>query len=162
MSGLRGLLRCGIAGSALVLRMALAGDTDVAEGEKLYVAQCQICHGMNAEKADKAAHRFPGGPALMLASRESGHRVDVPDMLAFAPPFGPNLRGVYMRPAGAQEGYVYSPAFLKALKGMPWNEAALDVWITNTQAWVPGVYMFYKQPNEDVRRKIISYLKSKS
>ena len=40
------------------------------------------------------------------------------------------------------------------------DDASLDVWITNTQKWVPGVYMFYKQPDPAVRRKIILYLKA--
>jgi cytochrome c len=90
--------------------------------------------------------------------------LDTPDtvdmQLAFAPPFGPNLKGVYGRPAGAIADYEYSSTFMKALKGMEWNDAALDVWITNPQAWVPGVYMYYKQPDQDVRRKIILYLKA--
>jgi cytochrome c2 len=34
------------------------------------------------------------------------------------------------------------------------------VWITDPQAWVPGVYMFYKQRDVEVRRKIIEYLKA--
>ena len=80
--------------------------------------------------------------------------------IAVAPPYGPNLRGVYGRPAGTVKGFVYSSAFLKSLKGMEWNDAALDVWITNPQKWVPGVYMFYKQPDAEVRRKIILYLKA--
>jgi len=80
--------------------------------------------------------------------------------LAFAPPFGPNLRGVYGRPAGSVAGFQYSNTFTKTLKGMEWNDAALDVWITNPQAWVPGVYMFYKQPDPEIRRKIILYLKA--
>ena len=80
--------------------------------------------------------------------------------IAVAPPYGPNLRGVYGRPAGTVAGFVYSDAFLKSLKGMEWNDAALDVWITNPQKWVPGVYMFYKQTDPEVRRKIILYLKA--
>ena len=82
--------------------------------------------------------------------------------LAFAPPFGPHLRGVYGRTAGTVEGFEYSSTFMKTLKGMEWNDAALDVWITSPQAWVPGVYMFYKQPDPEVRRKIILYLKANS
>ncbi len=80
--------------------------------------------------------------------------------LAFAPPFGPNLRGVVGRPAGTVEGFTYSNTMLKTLKGMEWTEAALNVWITSPQAWVPGVYMYYKQDNPEVRRKIILYLKA--
>ena len=80
--------------------------------------------------------------------------------IAVAPPYGPNLRGIYGRPAGTIQGFVYSSALLKSLKGMEWNDASLDVWITNTQKWVPGVYMFYKQPDPEIRRKIILYLKA--
>jgi cytochrome c len=80
--------------------------------------------------------------------------------IAVAPPYGPNLHGIYGRPAGTIPGFVYSAAFLKSLKGMEWDDAALDVWITNPQKWVPGVYMFYKQPDPEVRRKIILYLKA--
>ncbi|MDP2322690.1 MAG: hypothetical protein Q8N51_01495, partial [Gammaproteobacteria bacterium] len=80
--------------------------------------------------------------------------------LAVSPPYGPSLRGVYGRPAGSVEGFSYSNTFLQTLKGMEWNEATLDVFLTNTQTWVPGIYMFYKQRNADVRRKIIQYLKA--
>jgi cytochrome c len=80
--------------------------------------------------------------------------------IAFAPPFGPNLQGVYGRAAGSVQGYEYSKTFLTTLKGMEWNDAALDVWITNSQAWVPGVYMYYKQADVEVRRKIIAYLRA--
>jgi cytochrome c len=82
------------------------------------------------------------------------------ESLTFAPPFGPHLRGIVGRPAASVEGYSYSSAILKTLKGMEWTEAALDVWITNPQAWVPGVYMFYKQRDPEIRRKIILYLKA--
>ena len=82
------------------------------------------------------------------------------EFFAFAPPFGPHLRGIVGRPAGTVEGFDYSATMLKTLKGMEWTEAALDVWITNPQAWVPGVYMFYKQPDPEIRRKIILYLKA--
>ena len=80
--------------------------------------------------------------------------------IAVAPPYGPNLRGVYGRPSGTIQGFGYSSAFLRSLKGMKWNDASLDVWITNPQKWVPGAYMFYKQPDPEVRRKIILYLKA--
>jgi len=76
------------------------------------------------------------------------------------PKIGPNLRGIVGRPAGSVEGYTYSNTMLKTLKGMEWTEAALNVWITNPQAWVPGVYMYYKQADPEIRRKIILYLKS--
>ena len=84
------------------------------------------------------------------------------ELMAFAPPFGPNLRGIYGRQAGTKENYNYSPAFLDALKGMEWNSSTLDVWLTSTQVWVPGVRMYYKQDDPEIRRKIILYLKAYS
>ena len=173
---------------ALAVAMcARAEDGDLAAGEKLYIAQCKICHG-SVSQSEGGAHASSALrlQLVRLAMRQSGGsaRADVPisivsgtnaaalndavraerrsagEQIAFAPPFGPNLRGVYGRPAGTAKGYEYSSTFLKSLQGMEWNDAALDVWITNPQAWVPGVYMFYKQPDPEVRRKIILYLKA--
>jgi cytochrome c2 len=155
---------------------ANAQQGDLAEGEQLYTAQCKLCHG-NPRDEKKSDAIAPTDRLVRLAMHSGGHaRADVSsavaapaigttatgnhEQLAFAPPFGPHLRGVYGRLAGSVEGYQYSKTFLSALKGMEWNEAALNVWITNPQAWVPGVYMFYKQPDAEVRRKIILYLKA--
>jgi cytochrome c2 len=163
----------GLLGSLALAAPAVAQDKDIAEGEKLYVEQCQICHG-KAGKSQTSERAAPRPGLLQLALRDSGlTAIDVPwggmghadapaqdARIAFAPPFGPNLQGVYGRPAGTVAGYEYSSTFLKTLKGMEWNDAALDVWITNPQAWVPGVYMYYKQPDAELRRKIIAYLKA--
>jgi len=132
--------------------------SDLSEGKELYVSQCKLCHGSLDETAGQLRH----SPTLQLAMLEStGGPATVQDAyIAFAPPFGPNLRGVVGRPAGSVEGFTYSKTMLKTLKGMEWTEAALNVWITNPQAWVPGVYMYYKQADPEIRRKIILYLKS--
>jgi cytochrome c len=151
--------------------VASAQQSDLAAGEELYVSQCKLCHG--SVSATQTSHASPLPPtrwrvhlAMQQDARET--RTDflsqtgllAAGQLAFAPPFGPNLRGVYGRPAGSVAGFQYSNTFTKTLKGMEWNDAALDVWITNPQAWVPGVYMFYKQPDPEIRRKIILYLKA--
>jgi len=167
------IVRMGLLASLAVGAPAVAQDQDVAEGETLYVAQCQICHG-KAAKSQTGERLLPRARPLRLALQESrATAIDVPTgglglatapvqdtRLAFAPPFGPNLQGVYGRPAGSVPGYEYSSTFVKTLKGMEWNDAALDVWITNPQAWVPGVYMYYKQPDAEIRRKIIAYLRA--
>lgn len=130
---------------------------DLAAGEKLYISQCKICHGsVSPEAALPGVQRF----AMSTTQASATDAPAIADRIAFAPPFGPHLRGVYGRPAGSVEGFAYSSALLQNLKGMEWNEAALDVWITGPQLWVPGVYMFYKQPDAEVRRKIIMYLKA--
>jgi cytochrome c len=143
---------------------ASAQDSDLADGEKLYRSQCQLCHGSVVEKTGESApgrvrlamNRTPGSTLSDLAPQL------LPDKVAVAMPFGPNLRGIVGRPAGTAPGYSYSAALMTSLKGMEWNEAALNVWITDPQAWVPGVFMFYKQRDPEVRRKIIAYLKANS
>ena len=143
-----------------------ADDSDVAAGEQLYTSQCKICHGSASAQASGPARSQ--WQVAFTTTRSTATDIDATalglspadERTAFAPPFGPNLRGVYGRPAGSVAGFDYSSVFLKTLKGMEWNEAALDVWITAPQAWVPGVYMFYKQRDPEVRRKIIEYLKA--
>jgi cytochrome c2 len=149
-------------------------DSDLREGEKLYLSQCRVCHGNVALARNEGTSReswlrlarqessgiktdYPSG---ILGSDLGVRRSEKPPQLAIAPPYGPILKGVYGRVAATIAGFDYSPAFRAAFTGMEWNEAALDVWITDTQRWVPGVYMFYKQKDPEVRRKIIAYLKA--
>lgn len=173
--------------AVIVAGTARAQDDDLAAGEKLYASQCKVCHGLVAppptgdlgpvpwqRRVVRLAMQQSAGPTMrdvpvQMASGPSASTTTAawPEenaaeavRIAVAPPYGPNLRGVYGRPAGTVNGFVYSSAFLKALKGMEWNDAALDVWITNSQKWVPGVYMFYKQTDPEVRRKIILYLQA--
>lgn len=157
---------------------ALAEDlaAELVEGEALFDKHCGVCHGLVGVQGAKAAQRAPAPlplhavrlamdlypeamtdtPAGVVTAGLAGER------LAIAPPFGPNLTGVYGRPAGTVESYNYSEAFLSVLRGMVWNSSTLDVWLTSTQAWVPGVRMYYKQDNSEIRRKIILYLKDNS
>jgi Cytochrome c len=157
-SGLCGMLA--LAGTSL----ALAQDAEMGESKKLYEKECLVCHGTNVAAVTiqrqllARAHAPHFSATLVDAGDDSG--LGVPDRLAVAPPFGPNLRGIIGRPAGGVEGFHYSEPFLKSLKGMIWDEASLDVWMTSTQRWVPGVTMYYSQKNADVRRKIIDYLKA--
>ena len=177
--------------AALSVPLNVLADTqprDLAEGEQLYISQCKLCHGSVAPVETgfspppewqfvRVAIQQGGGDTRtdasldLFAATQGAPAPRTPqanaepigrERLAFAPPFGPSLRGVYGRAAGSVEGFQYSSTFLKTLKGMEWNEAALDVWITSPQAWVPGVYMFYRQPDPEVRRKIILYLKATS
>src|SRR6185295_8633383 len=136
-------MRSRIAGAAFaaalfVVTTARAQDHDLAEGEKLYVSQCQICHGRVAQPTALG----PPAPARPAAVRLAMHQTsdstvrDVPvrligspvavrpdalamaadGLFAFAPPFGPNLRGVVGRPAGSVTGFEYSATMLKTLK----------------------------------------------
>jgi cytochrome c len=53
---------------------------------------------------------------------------------------GPSLAGVWGRKAGSLEAF---PRFSEPLKrsGIVWDEKALDAWLRDTQALVPGNYM---------------------
>lgn len=158
--------------AACAVSAASAQEINLAEAEKLYEKECMVCHGVVTWKDAKA--QTPRGAQqrtqLAVAQRATMHDITgavaptpTPihgQRIAIAPPYGPNLRGVIGRPAGSIEGFQYSPNFLNALKGMIWTEEALDVWLTSTQKWVPGVYMYYSQKDADIRRKIITYLKA--
>jgi cytochrome c2 len=149
-----------------------AGDNDVAEGKKRYDKDCLVCHGDNtqASRSRPFLALQPGkSPWLAPSSRSdvpdgdlaavlAGH--DQPTRLAIAPPYGPSLRGVVGREAGSVKGFKYSRAFREAFKGMEWTEAALDVWLTDSSRWVPDSLMLYKQPDPEVRRQLIEFLKA--
>src|SRR5215468_4651174 len=163
-----------------------AQDGDLTAGKLLYQENCGVCHGM---LESDARHRFPGEPlgqrvqAGMLPSdvlkwalasgnsvyaqhRRTIHSPAVAvltagdERLAVAPPYGPSLRGVYGRQAGSVPGFAYSRAFKSILQGVVWDRGTLDDWIMDSQAWVPGSMMFYKQPDPDIRHKIIAYLEA--
>jgi cytochrome c2 len=144
--------------------LAYAQDADVAEGKKFYEKECMVCHGLNYDTTGKRAvpdqQLARAQPPFVGATLVDAGLDLAPAQLAVAPPYGPNLRGIVGREAGRVERFNYSAPFLKALQGMIWDDAALDVWITSTQRWVPGVTMYYSQKNPDIRRKIILYLKA--
>ncbi len=128
---------------------------DLERGQALYRQQCSVCHGHIASGTGRRLD--PGRPWRAL---RAVHLVVQKPQLAVAPPYGPPLRGVFGRPAGSVEGFPYSRAFRKAMQGVVWNRQTLDRWITDSQAWVPGSLMFYKQPDPEIRRQIISYLEA--
>ena len=77
------------------------------------------------------------------------------------PKIGPDLYGVVDRPVASVNGFNYTPA-LKA-KGGKWTFAALNKWLTNPRADVPGTAMtFAGLSNEKQRADVIAYLDSLS
>jgi len=163
-----------------------AQERELAAEKLLYQDNCGTCHGMIESDA---RYHFPGeslwqlvqagiipSDALKwtLVSGNSGYAqrrralrspaapvlTAAAERLAVAPPYGPPLRGVYGRQAGSVPGFAYSRAFKSILQDVVWDRGTLDVWIMDSQAWVPGSMMFYKQPDPDIRRKIIAYLEA--
>jgi cytochrome c len=73
---------------------------------------------------------------------------------------GPNLRGVYGRPAGTAPGFDYSEA-LRA-SHFVWDEQRLEQWLTDTQSLVEDNNMDFHVPKGDERVEIIRFLKTLS
>lgn len=145
---------------------AAAAD-EATRGFDLYMSECSKCHGSmdvadNTDGLRQSVHlAFAGRAVERLCSAESDRCEDASPRLAFALPFGPNLAGILGRPAGTVSGYEYSKAFMAAFTGTTWNEGTLDEYIADSQAWAPGIRMYYRQPDAEIRRLIIDFLKSR-
>lgn len=72
---------------------------------------------------------------------------------------GPSLDGVYDKPAASVTGFQFSPALKSA--HIVWTAAALDKFLANPQADVPGTKMPYMgMPNPAKRADVIAYLET--
>ena len=70
---------------------------------------------------------------------------------------GPTLFGIVGRRSGSVPGYSYSEAMKAANK--TWDEAALETYVKDPKATVPGTNMaFQGLPNDKDRAKLIAYL----
>jgi cytochrome c len=71
---------------------------------------------------------------------------------------GPNLHGLFGRPAAAAPGYKYSDA-LKA-SGVVWDDGTLDRYLADPKGFVPKNKMaFPGLRNERERADVIAYLR---
>ena len=70
---------------------------------------------------------------------------------------GPNLNGVFGRPAGAVDGYNYSPAMRGS--GVVWSDETLDKFLAATQDFLPGSKMYGGLALPNDRRDLIAWLK---
>lgn len=71
---------------------------------------------------------------------------------------GPSLHAIFGRKAGSVDGFPYSEALKQA--GFAWTAEAMDAWLTNPQAYLPGTYMMYRQSDPEIRAAIIAYLQA--
>src|SRR3974377_2465901 len=100
-----------------------------------------------------------GGPAAASGDADRGeqlyqactdcHSLDKNDV-------GPRHRGVFGRKAGSLPDYSYSEALKSS--NIVWNEETLDKWLTDPQAFVPGVKMFFHVDDPHARPGGISSL----
>jgi cytochrome c len=70
---------------------------------------------------------------------------------------GPNLHGVFGRPAGGVVGFEYSPALLQS--GVVWTPRSLEAWLADPAGFVVGTTMPFTGYRSAVdRRDLIAYL----
>lgn len=116
-----------------------AGGGEAAPAVSLgtLLASADVAKGQSAARACAACHDFTkGGPNKV----------------------GPNLWGIVGRPHGVHEGFSYSEA-MAALKDVPWSYEALDAFMLNPKAAIPGTKMVYggMKKAED-RANLLAYL----
>jgi cytochrome c len=73
---------------------------------------------------------------------------------------GPKLQGLFGRAAGSVADYAYSPALKKAR--VMWDEATLDRWLTDPDAFVPGNNMDFLISKSQERKDLIAFLRKSS
>ena len=71
---------------------------------------------------------------------------------------GPHLRGVYGRQAGSVPNFDYSAAIKKS--GVVWNEANIERWLRDTDAFIPDNNMGFRVPKAQDRADVIAFLKT--
>jgi len=100
---------------------------------------------------------LPGNPSRGAAFYESHcgacHSLD-------ANRVGPMHRGVFGRKAGSVPDFHYTRALKTS--GFVWSAVALDRWLTNPQAMVPGTAMGLRVASPQDRADVIAYLKQQS
>jgi len=70
---------------------------------------------------------------------------------------GPNLHGMFGRPAASVEGFAYSPALKES--GLVWTPRSLEAWLANPASFVAGTTMaFTGYRSAEDRRDLIAYL----
>jgi cytochrome c len=73
---------------------------------------------------------------------------------------GPMHRGVFGRKAGSVADFNYSPAVKRS--AIVWDDQALDRWLANTQAVIPGTRMNFRVAAPEDRADIIAFLRKES
>ena len=74
---------------------------------------------------------------------------------------GPNLHGIFGRPAASLENFTYSEALTNS--GIVWDEEKIRNWLSKPSDYVPGTTMaFIGIKNEEQQTALIEYLKEET
>ncbi|HEX2115790.1 MAG TPA: cytochrome c family protein [Alphaproteobacteria bacterium] len=71
---------------------------------------------------------------------------------------GPRLHGIFGRVAGSVPDYSYSEALKKS--GIVWDDATLDAYLKDAEAFVPGTKMYGGLSQDADREDLLAFLKS--
>lgn len=122
-----------------LLLYLFATQVHAEDGRTVYETVCQRCHGPLEKQSSS---------------------LDVPFIPVVMLPLGPDLKGVFGRPAAILKGFQYSKGMRAyAQTGAIWDRATLDLYLTDTRKLVPGTFMFIKVPTSQ-RTKLIDYLET--
>jgi cytochrome c len=101
-------------------------------------------------------------PAALAADAVHGEEIYNSRCIACHSPdanrVGPKHRGVVGRTAGTVPDFNYSKAVKSS--GVVWTEEALEKWLTNPQAFIPGQRMNFKVADPADRADLIAYLRT--
>ena len=111
------------------------------------------CFALLALVAPAAAAGDPERGEKVYEGCQDCHTLDKNDV-------GPRHRGVFGRKAGSLPDFDYSPALKGA--GFVWDEATLDKWLTDPQAFRPGARMFYHLEAAQDRADVIAFLRDRA
>ncbi len=135
--------------SALALSFAAGCGQSPAPSAEAPAATAAAANGMEALLASADAEK---GRVLFLQCRAC-HGVEV----GGAHKVGPNLSGMFGKPAGFAEGFAYSDALKSS--GVVWTPETVDQWIERPSSFIPGNRMvFVGIPKAEDRANLIAWL----
>ncbi|HLI13426.1 MAG TPA: c-type cytochrome [Alphaproteobacteria bacterium] len=103
-----------------------------------------------AQAAEAAGNAENGGKIFRRCEICHAIRAGEPNRI------GPSLYGLFDREAGKAPGFSYSANLAKA--DFKWDDAKLDKWLANPQAFLPGARMAFRLTNPQEREDIVAYL----